>query len=152
MGGSTVADTQIAASIANRRFNASAPPGVAKLIGFRLTGFAGGEATVELKSGPQHYNPMGTVHGGVLCDIADAAMGMALASTLGPDQSFTTLELKINFLRPVWEADLMAKARVISRGKTVGLVECDVTDASGRLLARASSTCLVLSGKMAEGR
>ncbi len=147
-----MADTQITASVANPRFNASTPAGVAKLIGFRLTGFAGGEATVELKSGPQHYNPMGTVHGGVLCDIADAAMGMALASTLGPDQSFTTLELKINFLRPVWEADLTAKARVISRGKTVGLVECDVTDASGRLLARASSTCLVLSGKMAEGR
>ncbi len=147
-----MADTQITASVANPRFTASAPPGVAKLIGFRLTGFAGGEASVELRSGPQHYNPMGTVHGGVLCDIADAAMGMALASTLGPDQSFTTLELKINFLRPVWEADLTAKAHVISRGKTVALIECDVTDASGRLLARASSTCLVLSGKMAEGR
>jgi uncharacterized protein (TIGR00369 family) len=95
---------------------------------------------------------MGTVHGGVFCDIADAAMGMALASTLEPDQSFTTLELKINFLRPAWEADLFAKARVVQRGKTVGLIECDVTDASGRLMARASSTCMVLSGKMAHGR
>ena len=88
----------------------------------------------------------------MLCDIADAAMGMAFASTLEADQSFTTLELKINFLRPVWEANLQAKARVTSRGKTVALVECDVTDANGRLMARASSTCLVLSGKMAEGR
>jgi uncharacterized protein (TIGR00369 family) len=95
---------------------------------------------------------MGTVHGGVLCDIADAAMGMAFASTLEADQSFTTLELKINFLRPVWESSLLAKARVTSRGKTVGLVECDVLDAKGRLIARTSSTCLVLSGKMAEGR
>jgi uncharacterized protein (TIGR00369 family) len=95
---------------------------------------------------------MGTLHGGVLCDIADAAMGMAFASTLDPDQSFTTLELKINFLRPVWEAKLLAKANVRSRGKTVGLVECNVTDERGRLIARASSTCLVLSGKMAEGR
>ncbi len=136
----------------NPRFAAAAPAAIAKLIGFRLTAFGGGEATVELKSGPQHYNPMGTVHGGVLCDIADAAMGMALASTLDPDQSFTTLELKINFLRPVWEADLTAQARVISRGRTVGLVECAVTDAGGRLMARASSTCMVLSGKMAEGR
>ncbi len=134
------------------RFDAAAPPGIAKLIGFRLIAIEGGEASVELNSGPQHYNPMGTVHGGVLCDIADAAMGMAFASTLDADQSFTTLELKINFLRPVWESNLLAKARVISRGKTVGLVECDVIDANGRLMARASSTCLVLSGKMAEGR
>jgi uncharacterized protein (TIGR00369 family) len=137
---------------AHPRFDSTAQPEIAKLIGFRLIAFGGGEATVELKSGPQHYNPMGTVHGGVLCDIADAAMGMAFASTLGEDQSFTTLELKINFLRPVWEADLLAKARVTSRGKTVGLAECDVIDANGRLMARASSTCLVLSGKMAEGR
>jgi uncharacterized protein (TIGR00369 family) len=137
---------------ANPRFDATASPAIAKLIGFRLIAFEGGEATVELNSGPQHYNPMGTVHGGVLCDIADAAMGMAFASTLAADQSFTTLELKINFLRPVWESSLQAKARVTSRGKTVGLVECDVLDADGRLIARASSTCLVLSGKMAEGR
>ncbi len=137
---------------ADSRFDATASPAIAKLIGFRLIAFEGGEATVELNSGPQHYNPMGTVHGGVLCDIADAAMGMAFASTLDADQSFTTLELKINFLRPVWESNLLAKARVISRGKTVGLVECDVIDANGRLMARASSTCLVLSGKMAEGR
>ena len=95
---------------------------------------------------------MSTVHGGVLCDIADAAMGVAFASTLNAEQSFTTLELKINFLRPVWESKLQAKARVTSRGKTVGLVECDVMDANGRLMARASSTYLVLSGKMAEGR
>lgn len=95
---------------------------------------------------------MGTVHGGILCDIADAAMGLAFASTLDEDQSFTTLELKINFLRPVWGARLLAQARVVSRGKTAGLVECNVTDAGGRLIARASSTCLVLSGKMAEGR
>jgi uncharacterized protein (TIGR00369 family) len=137
---------------ANPRFDATAAPAIGKLIGFRLVAFGGGEATVELNSGPQHYNPMGTVHGGVLCDIADAAMGMAFASTLEAGQSFTTLELKINFLRPVWESNLQAKARVTSRGKTVGLVECDVIDANGRLMARASSTCLVLSGKMAEGR
>jgi len=137
---------------ANVPFDANALPGVAKLIGFRLSAVGNGEAVVELDSGPQHYNPMGTVHGGVLCDIADAAMGVAFATTLDADQSFTTLELKINFLRPVWESMLQAKARVTSRGKTVGLIECDVTDADGRLMARASSTCLVLSGSMAQGR
>jgi uncharacterized protein (TIGR00369 family) len=137
---------------ANARFDVSASTGVAKLVGFRLSAFGDGEAVVELYTGPQHYNPMGTVHGGVLCDIADAAMGVAFASTLDADQSFTTLELKINFLRPVWESKLQAKGRVTSRGKTLGLIECDVIDANGCLIARASSTCLVLSGRMAEGR
>jgi len=137
---------------ANPRFSSGVPIPVAELIGFRLSTCGEGKATVELNSDSRHYNPMGTVHGGVLCDIADAAMGMAFASTLDEDQSFTTLELKITFLRPVWGARLLAQARVASRGKTVGLVECNVTDASDRLIARASSTCLVLSGKMAEGR
>jgi uncharacterized protein (TIGR00369 family) len=76
---------------------------------------------------------------------------VAFASTLDAHQSFTTLELKINFLRPVWESILQAKARVTSRGKAVALIECDVIDANGRLMARASSTRLVLSGRMAEG-
>jgi uncharacterized protein (TIGR00369 family) len=151
-GGRMVTNTEATKVLPNPRFAAAAAPSIAKLIGFHLIEYSGGEAIVELNSGPQHYNPMGTVHGGVLCDIADAAMGMAFASTLDRDQSFTTLELKINFLRPVWESSLLAKARVTSRGKTVGLVECDVVDADGRLMARASSTCLVLSGKMAEGR
>ena len=93
-----VTNAEAAKVLPNPRFTATAPPAVAKLIGFRLVEFSGGEATVKLNSGPQHYNPMGTVHGGVLCDIADAAMGMAFASTLDADQSFTTLELKINFL------------------------------------------------------
>ena len=77
---------------------------VARLIGFEAKEIASGQAAVTLAAGPQHANPMGTLHGGILCDIADAAMGMAFASTLAPKESFTTLELKINFFRPVWEA------------------------------------------------
>jgi acyl-coenzyme A thioesterase PaaI-like protein len=64
----------------------------------------------------------------------------------------TTLELKINFLRPVWKATLRAKAKVVRAGRLVGLVECDVIDEQGRLVARASSTCLTLRGQLAEGR
>ena len=74
---------------------------VARLIGFEASEVADGHATVTLPAGPQHANPMGTLHGGILCDIADAAMGMAFASTLAPEDSFTTVELKINFFRPV---------------------------------------------------
>jgi len=95
---------------------------------------------------------MGTLHGGVLCDIADTAMGFAFASTLGPGESFTTVELKINYLRPVREARLRAEGRVVQRGRTVGYVECDVTDERGKLIAKSNSTCLVLRGEQAAGR
>ena len=127
-------------------------PPVARLIGFRLVTVAPGRAVFEMEAGPQHANPMGTLHGGILCDIADAAMGIAFAATLEEGESFTTLELKINFLKPVWKARLRADGHVVKRGKTVGLVECDVVDETGSLVARASSTCLALAGKMAEGR
>jgi len=128
------------------------PPAVAGLVGFELVAVAPGSAVFEMEAGPQHANPMGTLHGGILCDLADAAMGVAYASTLGEGESFTTLELKINFLKPVWKARLRAEARLVKRGRTVAMVECDVVDEGGSLVARASSTCLTLSGEMSAGR
>ncbi len=95
---------------------------------------------------------MGTLHGGILCDLADAAMGVAFASTLQSDESFTTLELKINFLRPMWSGLLKAEAKVVSRGRTVGLVECRITDEKQRLIAQSNSTCMVLAGEKARNR
>jgi uncharacterized protein (TIGR00369 family) len=128
------------------------PPPIAALLGFTLTSVGDGEATIELKVDERLANPMGTLHGGTLCDIADAAMGMAWASTLGEGETFTTLELKINFLKPVWSGTLQALGRVVKGGRTVGLVECDVVDPQGRLVARASSTCMTLRGAQAAGR
>ena len=133
------------------RGEAPEPP-VAGLVGFHLVEVVPGRAVFEMEAGPRHANPMGTLHGGVLCDIADAAMGIAFASTLEEGESFTTLELKINFLKPVWKARLRAEGRIVKRGRTVGLVECDVVDETGSLVARASSTCMTLSGKGAAGR
>jgi uncharacterized protein (TIGR00369 family) len=130
----------------------AAPPPIARLIGFEVTAVGRGRAVVELAAGPQHANPMGTLHGGVLGDVADAAMGMAYASRLGEGETFTTLELKINFLRPFWTGRLTATGRVVSAGRSVGLVECDVVDDAGRLVARATSTCMTLRGARAEGR
>jgi uncharacterized protein (TIGR00369 family) len=129
-----------------------APPPVARLIGFKPTRIENGEAVFELEADGRHTNPMGTLHGGILCDLTDAAMGMAFASTLARGESFTTLELKINFLKPVWKSRLTATARVVKRGKTVGMVDADVTDEAGELVARASSTCMVLRGDAAQGR
>jgi uncharacterized protein (TIGR00369 family) len=129
-----------------------APAPVAGLVGFRIVEVEPGRALFEMETGPQHANPMGTLHGGILCDLADAAMGIAYASTLGEGETFTTLELKINFFKPVWNARLRAEARIVKRGKTVGMTECDVVDENGSLVARASSTCMTLAGEMAKGR
>ena len=115
-----------------------------KLVGFRPISVETGTAVFELEAGPQHANPMGTLHGGIICDVADAAMGVAYASTLGDGESFTTIELKINFLRPFKSGTLVATGRVVKAGRTIGLTECDVTDTEGQLVARAMSTCMTL--------
>jgi uncharacterized protein (TIGR00369 family) len=125
---------------------------VAGLVGFALTAVAEERATIELDAGPQHANPLGTMHGGILCDIADAAMGLAYATMLAEGESFTTIELKINFLKPVWTGRLRAEGQVVKRGRTVGLVESNVFDTKGSLVARASSTCMTLRGVEAAGR
>ena len=125
---------------------------IAELIGFRVEEIGGGRAVGTLRSGPQHANPMGTLHGGVLCDLSDAAMGMAFVTTLAPDESFTTMTLSIDFFRPVWQTLLRAEARVVNRGKTVGYVECDVTDEDGKHVAKARSTCFVLRGVQGKAR
>jgi len=127
-------------------------PTVAELIGFKVEEISGGRAVGYLQAGPQHANPMGTMHGGVLCDLADAAMGMAFASTLEPSESFTTTSLSINFFRPVWQARLRAEAHVVSRGKNLGYVECDVSDQNGKQVAKASCSCFVSRGEHAEQR
>src|SRR6476659_10439654 len=112
------------------RGEAPSPP-VAGLIGFRVVAVKPGNAVFEMETGPQHANPMGTLHGGILCDLADAAMGMAYASTLGEGESFTTLELKINFLRPVKSARLTAAGTMVQQGRTTGMAECLVSDERG---------------------
>jgi uncharacterized protein (TIGR00369 family) len=128
------------------------PAPIGKLFGLRLTRTGTGRATVEFEATGRYANPMGTLHGGVLCDIADAAMGAAYRTTLTDGESFTTLELRINFLRPVWNAVLRAEARIVRAGRIVGLVECDIIDDQERLVARASRTCMTLRDKIAAGR
>jgi uncharacterized protein (TIGR00369 family) len=125
---------------------------IAELIGFTIGEIGDGRAVGSFQPGPQHANPMGTLHGGVLCDLADAAMGTAFATTLQADESFTTMDLHIHFFRPVWNGQLRAEARVIQRGKTTGYIECDVQDENGKLVAKASSRCIVLRDDAAKGR
>jgi uncharacterized protein (TIGR00369 family) len=118
------------------------PPPIARFLGFVMKSIEPGHAVFEMEVDERHHNPIGTLHGGVYCDLADAAMGYAYAATLGEGETFTTIELKINFLRAVRQATLTAEARVVQAGSTVGYVECDVKDQTGRLIARAASTCM----------
>jgi uncharacterized protein (TIGR00369 family) len=134
------------------RWHKGIDPPIAKLVGFHLTGYTKGQAVFSFEAGPQHANPMGTLHGGILCDVADAAMGTAVATTLEEGETFTTLELKINFLKPIWNAKLTATGKIVRRGKTICLTECEVIDAKGSLVAKASSTCMILTGEKAQGR
>jgi uncharacterized protein (TIGR00369 family) len=128
------------------------PPPVGELIGMEVVEAGQGECTMRLEAEERHSNPMGTIHGGILCDLADAAMGMSFFSTLEDGESFTTLELKISYLRPFWTGTLIARGSVISRGKTVGLTECRIVDDRERLIAHATSTCMALRGDAAQGR
>jgi uncharacterized protein (TIGR00369 family) len=128
-----------------------APP-AGQLIGMRVVEVEPNRAVFEMDAEQRHTNPMGTLHGGILCDIADGALAMAWASELEVGESFTTLELKINFLKPVWKAKLRAEAHVIRRGKTVGLVACDIRDEAGDIVAHATSTLMTLRGEQAKGR
>jgi uncharacterized protein (TIGR00369 family) len=121
------------------------PPPVSRLLGFVLKSIEPGHAIFEMEADERHHNPMGTLHGGIYCDIADAAMGYAYAATLAEGESFTTIELKINFLRAVRKATSTAEARVVKAGSTVGYVECDVKDQTGKLVAKAASTCMKLA-------
>ena len=120
------------------------PPPIARLLGFALKSVEPGRAVFEMEADERHHNPMGTLHGGVYCDLADAAMGYAYAATLGEGETFTTVELKINFFRPVRKGKLTAEARVVRAGANLGYVECDVKDGEGKLAARAASTCMKL--------
>ncbi len=116
---------------------------VGTLVGFRLTGFEDGVVRMEMDAGPQHHNPMGTVHGGIFCDLADAAMGTAMAATLEEGESFATLQLAASYLRPVREGRLIVTARVVHKGKSVGHAEAEIVDGEGRAVARLTSVCMV---------
>ncbi|HET9227687.1 MAG TPA: PaaI family thioesterase [Thermoanaerobaculia bacterium] len=119
------------------------PAPVAKLLGFQLTGFENGVARIEMEADNRHHNPMGIVHGGVLCDLADAAMGVAFAGALEEGECFVTLQLSASYVRSIREGRLVATGRVVQKGRSAGHAEAEVF-AAGRLIARFSSTCLVV--------
>ena len=129
------------------------PPAIAKTLGFRLIEVGPGTATMELMADTEiHANPMGTIHGGVLCDIADAAIGTAHASRLKEDESFTSIDLQINFFRPVWNGRIRAVAKPVNVGRQISRYVCDILRDDDKLVAQVSSTLMTLRGDQASGR
>src|SRR6267143_451694 len=118
------------------------PAGWMETLGARISEAEPGRVVVELVAGPQHRHGGGVVQGGVVTQLADAAMGMSLATLQEDGMWNTTIELKINFIRPAIEGRLRAVGRVIEMRQTLLFSEADVFDELDRLVARASSTCM----------
>jgi uncharacterized protein (TIGR00369 family) len=121
------------------------PPPIAKLMGFELGSVEFGKAVFTAEPNESHYNPIGTVHGGLVCTLLDSVAGCAAQSTLPKGMGYTSLEIKVNYLRPVLATSgtLTATGVVTKPGSRVAFVDATVTDASGKLVATASSTLLI---------
>lgn len=119
------------------------PPPVAQLLGLKVTDFCEGCTTVEMEATEKHWNPMKILSGGIYCDLADIAMGFSFLTTLNKDELFTTVDLRMNYLKPVTTGKLIASSKIIKRGKRMGYIECEIVNDQGELVAKASSTCII---------
>jgi uncharacterized protein (TIGR00369 family) len=128
------------------------PPGFAITLGIEPTAFSEGRAIFALTPGPEHLNPLGAVHGGIVSTLLDSAMGCAVHTTLGPGETFTTLDLDVRFVRPVRAGQglVTAEATVVHAGRQTATAEGRVLDADGVLYAHATTTCLIARERMQE--
>ena len=131
---------------------AAPPPPYVRLLNMRFIAVSDGSATFEMPATVDLYNPNNVVHGGALTSLADSAMGFAVFSTLAPGETFTTAELHVNFLRPVTADSGMLRSigRVVHRGQQLAVAEAEVLDQQNQLIARASSTNVILQRRLAQ--
>jgi uncharacterized protein (TIGR00369 family) len=124
-------------------------PPMCATLGFYLAEVAQGYAVFEGLPEFRHYNPIGTVHGGFTATLLDSALGCAIFSTMAKGEAWTTLELKLNLVRPITKDTglLRAEGRIIHRGRTVATSEGAVKDRAGKLYAHASTTCMIFPAK-----
>ena len=124
------------------------PPPIAVLLGFRLTDVEPGHVVFECTPGEQHYNPIGVVHGGLAMTLLDSAMGCCVQTRVPAGSGYTTLEAKTNLVRPITDKTgrLRAIGKVVHIGSRIATAEGRLEDASGKLYAHASTTCIVLNG------
>lgn len=116
-----------------------------KTLGINILELSEGRALLEMNVDENLHNLSGTMHGGIMADIADAAMGIALATTVSPEEDFTTMEMKISFFRPHIKGVLRAEGGVAKRGRRVAFMEAVLTNTAKQVIAKASGTWLLLS-------
>jgi len=123
-----------------------APP-IAQLFGFEIDSVELGDVVFRCAPDESTYNPIGVVHGGMACVLLDTVAGCAVHTTLPAEVAYTSLEIKVNYLRPIHGGTvLIAHGWVTKPGRRAAFAEADIRDEDGRVLATASSTCLVMGG------
>lgn len=129
------------------------PTAISRLLGFRIVEIGKASAVVEIDAdADRHGNQQGTVHGGLLCELADAAIGTAHSTLMEVGETFTSIDLKATFLRPVWQSRLRAHARVAHQGRTISHYQCDIQREDGKVVASIASAVMTLRGEHAHGR
>lgn len=125
------------------------PPPIAETLGFRLLLVEKGRVQFTSEPQPRHYNPIGTVHGGLALTLLDSALACSIHSTLAKGEAYTSLEIKVNFVRPLTAqtGPIIAEGRVIHRGRTVGTAEGEIKDGAGKIYAHATTTCMIFPSK-----
>ncbi|MGD0882683.1 MAG: PaaI family thioesterase [Acidimicrobiales bacterium] len=128
-------------------------PPMAALLGMGIREVEPGRVVFEYEPDESVYNPIGMVHGGVVCTLADTVIGCAVHTTLGPGVGYTSIDLQVGYLRPLTVATgvVVATGLVVKPGRRVAFARAEVADAGGRLLAEASGTCLIIDGGRAAG-
>jgi uncharacterized protein (TIGR00369 family) len=121
-------------------------PSIGRLLGMRFDDVDNGRIVISLDTRPDFANPLGAVHGGIAATLLDSAMGCAVHTTLPAGVGYTTLELKVNYIRAVQTdgTTLTAEGTVIHAGRRTATAEGKVTDDRGKLIAHATTTCLIL--------
>lgn len=129
------------------------PTAISSLLGFRITDIGEAMAVIELDADAQlHGNQQGTVHGGLLCELVDAAIGTAHSTIVHAGETFTSIDLKATFLRPVWRARLRTRAHATHRGRNISHYLCEITCDDGKIVASVSSAVMTLRDHLAQGR
>lgn len=121
------------------------PPPIAVLLGMRMVEVGEGRAVFTMEPAEYHYNPLGVVHGGVTATLLDTALGCAVQSVLPPGTGYTTVELKVNYLRPltVKTGTVYGEGKIIHVGGRIATAEARLTDVAGKLYAHATTTCII---------
>lgn len=127
------------------------PSGMAQLMNFRLVEVSEGHAVFTVKPDERHYNGLGIAHGGLAATLLDSALGCAINTMMPPGRIFTTLEMKLNYVRPMRRetGEVRCEASVVHVGGRVATAEGRIVDAGGKLYAHGTATCMLFRSQRA---